>query len=564
MSPSSQLRVAAQLVHNSEKEGGEFEEGTTTAGRADGGVTTGSGQDHTLGKTHFSTTGGGAAGGRQHHTNSSVDALVSSTTTAEITNSARQESSKRTTSSCGTFASPRVETVDHSSVSCSTSALVSSLVGATGSGQKSGKLDSAREKEYKRLRQKQLLHVLHSGDARRQITVDDVISTLEDLHELERDLHKCNFQRQLLRHAVGEAELYMGGDIAGSFHLGAELAKDFPGLFAGSGVGGTEVHRGKTTGAGAIREAQAELEEKIATVSINVGRLRRMILELTTPSDAVGARSERDRYRAALNGRLYLKKVLSADFTGLNVTCRCLLTRRSKFWKEKCRVVARFDHHCPWVDNAIGLGNQREFYLFLFFSFLLDFLWFLLFVCHFARLLSLGVLNLQTFFEPMPAAAGADASSTSSTGRGTTSTASASLFPGDAATTSSTSSFTFVVTVLGDLGSSPLAKLVTLCTAGFNLCLLAFTGALLGRQTGLTFANLTAFEYLSPERNPHVMRRFGLSGESLARRGALFLFNDLTPVKAYRSLRGYWTASEKDDDLFFGAIETADSLQAVA
>lgn len=47
------------------------------------------------------------------------------------------------------------------------------------------------------------------------------------------------------------------------------------------------------------------------------------------------------------------------------MSCRCLLSRRGKFCKDTGTVIERFDHYCPWIDNAVGLGNQRRFYLFL-------------------------------------------------------------------------------------------------------------------------------------------------------------------------------------------------------
>jgi len=72
-----------------------------------------------------------------------------------------------------------------------------------------------------------------------------------------------------------------------------------------------------------------------------------------------------------------MRLLATVDSTSLCADCNTIRTSRSRHCSICGHCVERFDHHCPWINNCIGLNNHVPFYffiVFMFFTLLISFL----------------------------------------------------------------------------------------------------------------------------------------------------------------------------------------------
>jgi len=223
---------------------------------------------------------------------------------------------------------------------------------------------------------------------------------------------------------------------------------------------------------------------------------RSLLFQQTRPAQARISRLHREGRHE------YIELLHKGSFKQLCVVCRVTKEMRSHHCKECGRCVHRLDHHCPWIDNCVGLGNQRSFICFL--------------VVLFSTMLAnyyCMILYLAGDVNPL-------------------------FLHGD-----------FVdALALKEWSLSPIL-VVMLCLS--DLIWLAFVCMLLLRHSAYVLANVTTFEVLV--QPPHMQRRFPRAGDT-----RFWYLHGLSLIRGVQHCISYWTldtSQDVQDFTGFGGIQ---------
>ncbi|XP_072976450.1 probable protein S-acyltransferase 17 [Typha angustifolia] len=107
----------------------------------------------------------------------------------------------------------------------------------------------------------------------------------------------------------------------------------------------------------------SDLHRYVSTLAVGVGVLLFLVTSFSDPGTVTANNVSQYLSAYPYDNIIYTEKECS--------TCRITKPARSKHCSICDRCVARFDHHCGWMNNCIGEKNTRYFIAFLIWHFLI-------------------------------------------------------------------------------------------------------------------------------------------------------------------------------------------------
>jgi len=307
----------------------------------------------------------------------------------------------------------------------------------------------------------------------------DLVASQGHLARMQLEQNKFNYQRQLIAEARKRLDDSNGG-------MGGPGGMELQPLMGGmDGISQPQTQKAQ------LDRAAMTLRERERATGESIGRAR--VEQLLTQGCGE-----------------YLTLIDKGDFKHVCVVCRVSRKMRSHHCKECGRCVDRLDHHCPWIDNCVGLGNQRSFYFFI--------------VALFSVIASFYYLVVLYFLD--------------------------TVFP--RIEHGSFSDFWNSLTT-GSLGPE-VEPVIVICLAAFDLIWLAFVGALVARHSAYMAVNVTTYEVLI--RPQHVQRRFP-KGKS-----RFWFLSDFGISQCISHCTNYWTLNMENDATDFLGQTPQDSFLA--